>query len=49
VADSAPDIPHENLLSLSDGFSARIASEMCGKEEQLKLNYSISENGQDAK
>ncbi len=37
------------FLSLSDDFSARTASEMCGKEEQLKLNYSISENGQDAK
>ncbi len=31
------------FLSLSDDFSARTASEMCGKEEQLKLNYSISE------
>jgi hypothetical protein len=37
------------FLSLSDDFSARTASEMCGKEEQFKLNYSISENGQDAR
>ena len=37
------------FLTLSDDFSARIASELCGKEEQLKLNYSISENGQDAR
>ncbi len=37
------------FLSLSDDFSAKTASEMCGKEEQFKLNYSISENGQDAR
>ncbi len=36
------------FLTLSDDFSARTASELCGKEEQLKLNYSISENGQEA-
>lgn len=36
------------FLALSDDFSARTASELCGKEEQLKLNYSISEQGQDA-
>lgn len=36
------------FLSLSDEFSARTASELCGKEEQLKLNYSLSEHGQDA-
>ncbi len=37
------------FLTLSDDFSARTASELCGKQEQLKLNYSISENGQDAR
>ena len=37
------------FLTLSDDFSARMASDLCGKEEQLKLNYSISENGQDAR
>ena len=37
------------FLTLSDDFSARIASELCGKEEQLKMNYSISESGQDAR
>ena len=37
------------FLSLSDDFSAKTASELCGKEEQFKLNYSISENGQDAR
>jgi hypothetical protein len=36
------------FLSLSDDFSAHTASELCGKEEQLKLNYSLSEQGQDA-
>lgn len=36
------------FLSLSDDFSARTASELCGKEEQLKLNYNFSEHGQDA-
>ena len=37
------------FLSLSDDFSAKTASELCGKEEQFKLNYSLSENGQDAR
>ena len=37
------------FLALSDDFSAKTASELCGKEEQFKLNYSISENGQDAR
>src|SRR5205823_7689328 len=36
------------FLALADDFSAKCASELCGKEEQLKLNYSLSENGQDA-
>jgi hypothetical protein len=36
------------FLTLSDDFSARTASEMCGKEEQLKPQYTISEQGQDA-
>src|SRR5579859_4304068 len=37
------------FLALSDDFSAKTASELCGKEEQLKLSYSISENDQDAR
>ena len=49
VANPAADFSHQNLLTLSDDFSARTASELCGGEEQLKLNYSISENGQDAR
>lgn len=36
------------FLALSDDFSARTASDLCGKEEQLKPNYTISEQGQDA-
>ena len=36
------------FLTLADDFSARTASELCGKEELLKPSYTISENGQDA-
>ena len=36
------------FLALSDDFSAHTASDLCGKEEQLKANYTISEQGQDA-
>jgi hypothetical protein len=36
------------FLTLSDDFSARTASDLCGKEEQLKPSYTISEHGQDA-
>jgi hypothetical protein len=37
------------FLALSDDFSAKIASELCGRDEQLKLSYNFSENGQDAR
>jgi hypothetical protein len=37
------------FLALSDDYSARVASDLCGKEEQLKLHYNISESGQDAR
>jgi hypothetical protein len=36
------------FLSLSDDFSARTASELCGKEDRLKINYNLSESGHDA-
>jgi type IV secretory system conjugative DNA transfer VirD4/TraG family protein len=36
------------FLSLSDDFSARIASELCGREDKLKASYSLSESGHDA-
>ncbi len=37
------------FLALSDDFSARFASELCGKTEQLKPQYTLSENSQDAR
>ena len=37
------------FLALSDEFSATIASELCGKEDQWKVNYNISESGHDAR
>jgi hypothetical protein len=37
------------FLALSDDFSTRTASDLCGKEEQLKANYTLSETGQDAR
>jgi len=36
------------FLSLSDDFSAKIASELCGREDRLKVSYSLSESGHDA-
>jgi hypothetical protein len=36
------------FLSLSDDFSARVASELCGRTEHLKPRYTIAESGQDA-
>lgn len=37
------------FLTLSDDFSARVASDLCGRDEQLKLSYNFSESGQDAR
>src|SRR6266404_1971267 len=37
------------FLSLSDDFSARTASDLCGREDQLKVSYSLSESGHDTK
>ena len=36
------------FLSLSDDFSAKTASELCGREDQLKVSYNLSESGHDA-
>ena len=36
------------FLSLSDDFSTKVASDLCGKEEQLRQHYGISESGMDA-
>jgi len=35
------------FLALSDDFSAKIASELCGKEDQLRIGYNLSETGHD--
>jgi TraM recognition site of TraD and TraG len=37
------------FLSLSDDFSARTASDLCGREDRLKVSYSLSESGHDTK
>jgi len=37
------------FLSLSDAFSASTASHLCGREDQLKANYTLSESGHDTK
>jgi hypothetical protein len=36
------------FFALSDDFSANIASELCGREDRLKVSYNISESGHDA-
>src|SRR5580765_8541717 len=36
------------FLTLSDDFSAKTASELCGREDQLKASYNFSESGHDA-
>src|SRR5260370_22814499 len=37
------------LPSLSDAFSAKIASELCGQEEKWRVNYNMSESGRDSR
>ena len=37
------------FLALSDDFSAHTASVLCGREDQLKISYSLSESGHDTK
>jgi hypothetical protein len=37
------------FLALSDDFSAQTASELCGKEDQLKVSYNFSESDHDAR
>jgi type IV secretory system conjugative DNA transfer VirD4/TraG family protein len=37
------------FLALSDDFSARTASDLCGREDQLKPSYNLSESGHDAR
>ena len=37
------------FLALSDDFSAHTASVLCGREDQLKVSYSLSESGHDTR
>src|ERR1700694_194065 len=37
------------FLALSDDLSARTASELCGREDKLKVSYNLSESGHDAR
>jgi hypothetical protein len=37
------------FLALSDDFSAKMAADLCGKEERLKPGYTLTEAGQDAR
>ena len=37
------------FLTQTDGFSAKIASELCGQENVWRVNYNISESGHDSK
>jgi hypothetical protein len=37
------------FLCLSDDFSARTASDLCGREDKLKASYNLTESGHDAK
>jgi hypothetical protein len=37
------------FMTLSDDFSAKIASELCGQDEKWRVNYHISESGHDSR
>ena len=37
------------FMTLSDDFSAKIASELCGQDEKWRVNYNISESGHDSR
>src|ERR1700719_4206538 len=37
------------FLTLSDDFSAKTASELCGREDRLKVSYNLSESAHDAR
>ena len=49
VAHSVQTFRTKIFLALSDDFSARTASDLCGKEEQLEAQLNLSENDQDAR
>jgi type IV secretory pathway TraG/TraD family ATPase VirD4 len=37
------------FLTLADDFSAKTASELCGREDRLKVSYNLSESGHDTR
>jgi len=37
------------FLTLSDDFSAKTASELCGRDDRVKVSYNLSESGHDAR
>ncbi len=37
------------FLALSDDFSAKVASDLCGQEDKWRVNYNISESGHDSR
>jgi hypothetical protein len=37
------------FLALSDDFSARTASELCGREDKFKISYNLAESGHNAR
>ena len=37
------------FLALSDDFSAKIVSELCGREDQFKVAYNVAETGHDTR
>jgi hypothetical protein len=37
------------FLALSDDFSAKIAAELCGREDKFKVSYNLSESGHNAR
>jgi hypothetical protein len=36
------------FCTLTDDFSAQVASDLCGRDDQMKPHYAVSESGQDA-
>ena len=49
LAHPSPTFRTKIFLTLSDDFSARIASELCGREDRFKPNYNFSERGHNAR
>jgi hypothetical protein len=49
LADAAATFRTKIFLTLADDFSAKPASELCGREDRLKVSYNLSESGHDAR